>query len=115
VRVRVRVADGSADESRSLATWLRDEPQVRAFGQPETAGNGGTDGGTGEMGTGMEVLTLLLGTGLSAAQLVLSIIMWRATRDEPVRVVIVRDDREVAVETSDPDEAAAIATRLEAN
>jgi len=111
VRVRVRVADGSADESRSLETWLRDEPQVRAYGQPETAG----DGAAGEMGTGMEVLTLLLGTGLSAAQLVLSIIMWRATRDEPVRVVIVRDDREVAVETSDPDDAAAIATRLEAN
>jgi hypothetical protein len=111
VLVRVRVADGSLDESRSLSTWLRDEPQVRAHGRPVVTPAGEPD----EMGTGMEVLTLLLGTGLSAAQLALSIIMWRASRNEPVRVVIERDDRQVAVDTSDPDDAAAIATRLEAD
>jgi hypothetical protein len=111
VRVRVRVADGSADESRALSTWLRDEPQVRAYGQPQAA----ADDTPGEMGTGLEVLTLVLGTGLSAAQLALSIIMWRATRNEPIRVVIERDDRQVTVDTSDPDDAAAIATRLEAD
>jgi hypothetical protein len=109
VHVRVRVVDGSLDDIRSLHTWLRDEPAVRTFGNPTTS----STQPPGEMGTGLEVLALVLGTGLSAAQLALSIIMWRATRDKPVRVVIERDDRLVPVDTTSPEQAEEIAARLE--
>ena len=64
--------------------------------------------------TAVEVLTLVLGSGLSAAQLVLSVIMWRASRDKPLRVVIEHHDRRVAVDTDDPRDAPAIAAELEA-
>jgi len=109
VQVRVRLADSSVDTSRSLRTWLRDEPCVRGFGQPCVP----DDVAAGEMGTGLEVVTLVLGSGLSAAQLILSIIMWRATQNRPIRVVIERDDRQVAVDTDDPQDTPALAAKLE--
>jgi hypothetical protein len=108
--VRVRVPEGSPDEIRSLRAWLREEPAVRAYGQPTIEGQDAP----GQMGTALDVLALVLGSGLSAAQLALSIIMWRSSRDRPVRVVIERDDRQVAVDTSSPEQAAAIASQLEA-
>ena len=52
--------------------------------------------------------------GLSTAQLVLSIIMWRASHGRPIRVVIDRGDRRGPVDTDDPGEAARIAAELEA-
>ncbi|MCW2639908.1 MAG: hypothetical protein JWP76_2214 [Dactylosporangium sp.] len=112
MRVGVRVADGSIDESRSLFSWLRDEPQVRRHGEP-TVPDG--DAAPEEMGSGVEVLALVLGSGLSTAQLVLSIIMWRASRGQPVRVIIERDGREVPVDTDDPGEAEAITAKLESS
>jgi hypothetical protein len=112
VRVRVRVADGAADESRSLRSWLRDEPEVRRHGEPATPAD---DTAPGQMGTGIEVLSLVLGSGLSAAQLVMSIIMWRAARGQPIRVIIERGNREVTVDTDDPGEAEAIAAKLESS
>jgi Effector Associated Constant Component 1 len=111
VTVRVRIPEGTPDDIRSLHTWLRDEPAIRAHGQPALTGLSER----GEMSTGLEVLSLVLGTGLSAAQLALSIIMWRATRNHPVRVVIERDERQVAVDTSSPEQAEAIAAGLEAS
>jgi hypothetical protein len=110
VRVRVRVSDGSVDESRSLFTWLRDEPLVRRHGAPTVADG---DSSPGSMGGAVDVLGLVLGSGLSTAQLVLSVIMWRAARGRPVRVIIERDGREVPVDTDDPDEAGAIAAKIE--
>jgi Effector Associated Constant Component 1 len=112
VQVRVRVADGSVDESRSLANWLRDEPAVRRYGQPETPPD--EDATDGQMGTGLDVLTLVLGTGLSATQLVASIIMWRASHGHPIRVIIERDDREIPVDADDPAEAGPIAEKITA-
>jgi hypothetical protein len=67
------------------------------------------------MGTGVEVLALVLGSGLSTAQLVLSIIMWRASHGRPVRVIIEGDGRAVPVDTDDPGEAEAIAAKLESS
>jgi Effector Associated Constant Component 1 len=112
VQVRVRVADELADESRSLRNWLEDEPDVRRYGQPHRPpGETPPD----QMGTGIEVLSLVLGTGLSAAQLVTSIIMWRATRNQPVRVVIEHPGGAVPVDAADPADAPAIAAKIEAS
>jgi hypothetical protein len=110
VQVRVRVADGSVDESRSLANWLRDEPEVRRYGRPETPPDRDTT--DGQMGTALDVLTLVLGAGLSATQLVASIIMWRASHGRPIRVIIERDDREIPVDSDDPAEAGTIAEKI---
>jgi hypothetical protein len=93
-----------------LHTWLRDEPAIRAAGRPEV----NWPAAPGEMGTGLEVLTLVLGSGLSAAQLALSVIMWRSTRDKPIRVVIERDGRQVTVDTNSAERAEAVAAELEA-
>jgi Effector Associated Constant Component 1 len=112
VLVRVRVADGSIDESRSLRTWLRDEPEVRRHGDPRVPADVPATGDGTRMGAGIDVLTLVLGPGLSAAQLVVSIIMWRASHGKPVRVIIERDGREVPVDTDDPAQAEAIATKI---
>jgi hypothetical protein len=122
VQVRVRVADGSIEELRSLLSWLRDEPAVRRHGGLAVAPG---DPDPGSMATTFEVLVLALGPGLTAAQLVTSIIMWRASRG-PVRVIIEHDRedhdareehdaREVAIETDDAGEAAAIAAKLESS
>lgn len=109
VQVRVRVADGSVDESRSLRNWLRDEPEVRRYGQPEMPPD---EAPGGQMNTGLDVLTIVLGTGLSATQLVASIIMWRASHGRPIRVIIERDEREIPVDTDDPAEAGTIAEKI---
>lgn len=109
MQVRVRVADGSVDESRSLRNWLRDQPEVRRYGQPEVPPDR-TPGG--QMSTGLDVLTIVLGAGLSATQLVASIIMWRASHGRPIRVIIERDDREIPVDSDDPAEAGTIAEKI---
>ncbi|MGC9665685.1 effector-associated constant component EACC1 [Planosporangium sp. 12N6] len=112
MQVRVRVAGGSVDEYRSLLSWLRDEPEVRRHGQLTAVAG---DTGAGQMGTALDVLTLVVGSGLSAAQLAFSIIMWRASRDQPVRVILEHDGRAVPVDTTDPGAAEAIAAKLEAD
>ena len=109
MQVRVRVADGSVDESRSLRNWLRDQPEVRRYGQPEVPPDR-TPGG--QMSTGLDVLTIVLVAGLSATQLVASIIMWRASHGRPIRVIIERDDREIPVDSDDPAEAGTIAEKI---
>ena len=109
MQVRVRVADGSVDESRSLRNWLRNEPEVRRYGQPEVPPDAGPGG---QMGAGLDALTLVLGAGLSATQLVASIIMWRASHGRPIRVIIERDEREIPVDTDNPEDAEKIAARI---
>ncbi|HEV7899066.1 MAG TPA: hypothetical protein VGP31_14620 [Planosporangium sp.] len=112
MQVRVRVADGLVDEFRSLLSWLRDEPEVRRHGELRVAAG---DAEPGYLGSGLEVLTLVLGSGLTAAQLVTSIILWRASRSRPVRVIIECEGRDVPVDTADAGEADAIAAKLESS
>jgi Effector Associated Constant Component 1 len=112
MRVCVRVENGSVEESRSLRAWLREEPAVRRYGQPTLLTD---DTAADEMGTALDVLTLVLGSGLSAAQLVVSIMRWRSMQDREVRVVIERDDRPVPVDTADAAQADTIAAKLEAD
>lgn len=112
MRVCVRVEDDSGDDLRSLCGWLRDEPRVRRYGEPTVADG---DGDPGHMGAGVEVLNMVLGAGLSAAQLALSIIMWRASRGRPVRVIIEHDGGQVPVDTDDPADADTIAAKIESS
>ncbi len=65
------------------------------------------------MGDVVSALSLIIGTGVSLAQLFVSIAAWRATRPRPYRVSVELPDRTIAIETADADEALEIARRLE--
>jgi predicted nucleic acid-binding protein len=71
--------------------------------------------GEGQMGEVLTAISLILGSGVSLGQLLVSIAAWRATRPRPYRVSVEFGDRTIAIETSDADEALEIARRLEAD
>jgi hypothetical protein len=112
LRIRVQVPDDTGDESRSLYEWLAGEPEVRVAGQvrPEAP-----PPGSGQMGEALNAISLIIGSGVSLGQLLVAIAAWRATRPRPYRVEVELADRTIAIETSDADEALAIARRLEAD
>ncbi|ASQ93024.1 hypothetical protein [Streptomyces sp. 11-1-2] len=105
IDVRVAAGDGPnavecEDELRSLLRWLgEDESLGRLRGQ--VAGDGPPAPGT--MGTGFDVLQLTIGSGLSSAALIVSILQWRdARRTRPVLTL-----RRGAVEVDIPVDMAA--------
>jgi hypothetical protein len=110
LRIRLQVPADTGDEARSLHAWLAAEPAVRTAGElrvesSEPAGD--------EMGPVLDAISLVVGSGLSLGQLMVAVAAWRATRPRPYRVEVVLGDRTVAIETSDADEALAIARQLE--
>ncbi|MDP9793734.1 hypothetical protein J2S43_002246 [Catenuloplanes nepalensis] len=108
VRVRLRVQGDDPDEVRNLRSWLQQERDVRTHGDLRYAE---TVGGN-EMGVGVEMLSLIVGSGLTLVQLGLAIAQWRDTRRPAPVVTISRetdDGRTITLETSDPD---AVATAM---
>jgi hypothetical protein len=88
VRVRLRVDGDDPDVLRSLRGWLQEDDAVGAHGDVTWSPDGAPD----QMGIVMDVLTLVLGTGLSAAQLVLAVAQWRQSRHPAPVVTIIRPD-----------------------
>ncbi len=114
MKVLVRVDDPDLDILGSLRAWLAAEPAVRGHGALRTTDTR-PDPRSGRMGA-VEVLALVLGTGLSAGQLLLAIAQWRATRPRPPAVVISiaePDGTSVRIESDDPQALAAAARALE--
>ncbi|MFH8367089.1 hypothetical protein [Streptomyces sp. NPDC018031] len=71
------------DELRSLLRWLRQDESLDRLVHGRVAGEGAPV--PGAMGTGFDVLQLVLGSGLSAGALAVSILQWRdARRTRPV-------------------------------
>lgn len=117
MRLRLSISDvhGEADVEalRSLRGWLADEPLVRQHGKVSWS----NAAPPGELGAAVDVLTLVLGTGLSALQLLLAVAQWRASRPVPPTVTITRtepDGATVRIEATDPQALAAAAEALEA-
>ena len=112
MRIRVQVPDDTGAESRALYDWLAAEPEIRTGGRltQETA-----EPGEGQMGEVLTAISLIVGSGVSLGQLLVSIAAWRATRPRPYRVSVEFADRTIAIETTDADEALSIARRLEAD
>ncbi|MFD8382677.1 hypothetical protein ACFV2X_29915 [Streptomyces sp. NPDC059679] len=99
-------ADGAVgadneDELRSLLRWLREDESLERL----VGGRVGAAGPAvpGHMGTGFDVLQLVLGTGLSSAALAVSILQWRDARRTRPALTLRRGDIEVDI----PPEAAA--------
>ena len=110
--VRLRLECDSTADVESLHRWLRREQAVRVDGElaRETAHESET------MGTVLDVLTLLLGSGLSAGQLALAVASWREMHRPPPKVTITHtaaDGAVTRIEATDPAALAAALTELE--
>lgn len=108
----LRLACDSTADGESLYRWLQREPAVRADGRLARATSPDPD----EMGTLLDVITLVLGSGLSAGQLALAIAAWRTSRPRPPALTITRvgaDGETIRVEVSDPDAIETALRRLE--
>ncbi|MEU1041674.1 hypothetical protein ACFYP4_31655 [Streptomyces sp. NPDC005551] len=81
---------GSEDELRSLLRWLHaDETldvRARIGGEPAAAQH---------MGSGFDLLQLALGSGLSTASLVVSVLQWQSSRRRAPAVTLRRGEVEV--------------------
>jgi hypothetical protein len=111
LHIRVSIPEDDGTEVRALHQWLAAEPEIRTGGELATEQ---TEPGDDHMAGGvLEAILLVVGSGVSLAQLFVSIASWRATRPRPYRVSVELADRTVTIETADPDEALAIARRLE--
>jgi hypothetical protein len=100
VRVRIRVEGEDPETLRSLRGWLHDDPTVRRSADLSWAKAESSQ----QMGVLIDVLSLALGTGFSASQLVVAISNWRLTRHPAPVVTISRDlpdGTTVHIETSD--------------
>ena len=91
--VRLRLECDSTAEAESLHRWLRREQAVRVDGG--LALGGGDDPEL--MGTLLDVLTLIIGSGLSAGQLALAVASWRETRRPAPTVTITHTAADGAV------------------
>jgi len=110
VEAWVSVPGDSRDDLRSLRNWLADEPSVRRHGRlAERAERPGPD----VMGVS-DILSVVVGSGLSLGQLVNLIVTWRASRPRPVLVRVQVGDRTVEVRTADIGDVPGIVEELEA-
>ncbi|MFD0309104.1 hypothetical protein [Streptomyces sp. NPDC127119] len=85
-RLELQVGVG-AGELCSLQGWLRADPVVR---RSVVVGVQGGVQGPGEMGSALDVLGLVTGTGWSAASFVVAVAAWRQSRPQRPRVEIRR-------------------------
>jgi len=108
--MRVELRLPAASDAASLYRWLLAEV-------PREADLGFAPSGDPEQqGVLVDVLTLVIGTGLSAAQLCFAIAQWRATRPgaPPVSITHRAADGSVTFfESSDPDALAAAVRALD--
>lgn len=112
MRVQLRVDSDDPEVTHSLLAWLREDLSVRHGGDLRRDATPVA----GQMGA-VEVLSLVVGSGLSAAQLVVMIAQWRASRHPRPTVTISRTDtlgHTIQIQTSDPEVLAEAVRALEA-
>jgi hypothetical protein len=112
VPVRLRLECDSTADAESLHRWLRREQAVRVDGG--LALGGGDDPEL--MGTLLDVLTLIIGSGLSAGQLALAVASWRDSRRPVPKVTITHtaaDGTVTRIDVADHTSLAVALTELE--
>lgn len=99
------------DELRSLQAWLETDRTVRRHVRATLA----TDRVRvpGQQGDVIDLLSLVLGSGFSAASLAATVVSWRATRPQLPTLVVERPDgTRVEFHGRAPEEAEALLRRL---
>ncbi|WP_406483579.1 hypothetical protein [Streptomyces sp. NBC_01615] len=108
-----RVAGGSSeDEARSLYDWLLLDRTVRRAGRLEMASSSPPP--PGHQGAAiLDLVSLVLGNGISAASLGVSIATWRTTRPQQPTVTVERTDgSKVTITGASPHEAQRLLEQL---
>lgn len=111
MRLQLRV-EADQEETESLREWLEQEPEVQRAGDLRP----GTAAVPGHQGVDIQVLSLAIGSALTAGNLVLQIVNWRRSRPAQPVVTITRelpDGTVVRIDTFDPDALAAAVRELE--
>jgi len=112
VAVELRLECESTEDIESLHRWLRREQAIRVDGELARA----LDEDAEAMGALLDVLTLIIGSGLSAGQLALAVASWRDSRRPSPKVTIshtAADGAITRIEAADPTALAAALTELE--
>ncbi|MGA5301914.1 effector-associated constant component EACC1 [Nucisporomicrobium flavum] len=110
--VELRLECPSPEDAESLHRWLRREDAVRVDGRLARARSDDPQ----TMGTLLDVLTLVIGSGLSAGQLALAVASWRDSRRPSPKVTIVHtaaDGATTRIEAADHRTLADALARLE--
>lgn len=82
--------DSAEDHVRSLYEWLLLDRTVRREARVEMASSSVPV--PGQQGTVLDLVSLVLGSGISAASLGVSIASWRATRPQEPTITVERGD-----------------------
>jgi hypothetical protein len=108
VPVRLRLECDSTADAESLHRWLRREQAVRVDGRlaRETGQN------PEQMGTLLDVLTLVIGSGLSAGQLALAVASWRNAHRPAPKVIVTHTAADGAVTRIEVADEAGLAVAL---
>lgn len=83
-------SEGAEGGLRSLTQWLAADPGVRRH--VEVTPGSAAPARPGQQGDLVDLVSLVLGSGFSAASLALSVANWRATRPQPPTLVVERAD-----------------------
>ena len=106
--VELRLECPSPEEAESLHRWLRQEQAVRVDGRLARARSDDPQ----TMGTLLDVLTLVIGSGLSAGQLALAVASWRESRKPSPRVTIVHTAADGSTTRIEAEDHRTLATAL---
>ncbi|MFI5494786.1 hypothetical protein [Actinoplanes sp. NPDC051859] len=107
--VELRLECASTADAESLYRWLRGEQQVRVDGRLARAESPDSE----TMGTLLDVLTLIIGSGLSAGQLALAVASWQQSRHPSPHVTIVHNAADGTTTRLEAEDPRALAAALE--
>ncbi|MEU6731775.1 hypothetical protein ABZ929_00975 [Streptomyces physcomitrii] len=114
VQLRVLAGEGAEEELRSLHAWLLDDSGARRFADLQWEAAPAEPADT--MGPLLDTLSLVIGSGFSAASLALSLAQWRAQRGaaQPSVTVERPDGSRITVQGAATEETARLLAALEA-
>ncbi|MFI6602138.1 hypothetical protein ACIBHX_38310 [Nonomuraea sp. NPDC050536] len=104
------IAPEADQELRSLYEWLRDEPVIRQSSQISLSEQ---EVKPGDMGDTLDLITLLVTSGLALPGFIQTVASWAATRRSRPTVVIKREDVRVEITGMSIDDAIKMAKALE--
>jgi hypothetical protein len=113
MQVMFRFAGDSAEEqARSLHDWLLLDRDIRRAGVLEMTSSSASVAGQ-QGATILDLVSLVLGNGISAASLGVSVASWRATRPQQPTITVERaDGSKVTISGTSSDEARRLLEQL---